>query len=113
MPIYEYQCPDCGHRFDKLQKVSDDPVRICPHCGQEEVKKLVSASAFILKGSGWYKDHYGLKPGGADTGGSGSGPAKVDAPAPKPESSAPAANAPAASPASPSPSPSTTTSSGS
>lgn len=65
MPIYEYQCPGCGHSFEKLQKMSDDPITDCPECGGDQVKKLVSQSAFILKGSGWYKDHYGLKKGGS------------------------------------------------
>ena len=61
MPIYEYACPDCGHRFEEIQRFSDDPIRLCPKCKQENVKKLVSASSFVLKGGGWYKDHYGLK----------------------------------------------------
>ncbi len=69
MPIYEYQCPDCGHKFEKLQKMSDDPITVCPECSGGSVRKLVSSSAFILKGSGWYKDHYGLKKssGGGDS----------------------------------------------
>ncbi|RME20286.1 MAG: zinc ribbon domain-containing protein [Deltaproteobacteria bacterium] len=69
MPIYEYQCPDCGHKFEKLQKVSDDPIRVCPECSGDSVRKLVSPTAFILKGSGWYKDHYGLKQTSGDGGG--------------------------------------------
>jgi|GEM_PF-287390 len=77
MPIYEYQCPDCGHRFEKLQKVSEGPVTLCPSCGEEHVKKLVSATSFILKGSGWYKDHYGLK-SSADGGGSRGGTKAAD-----------------------------------
>lgn len=59
MPIYEYACEACGHRFEKLMRISADPPP-CPEC-EGEVKKLVSASAFVLKGGGWYKDHYGLK----------------------------------------------------
>ena len=59
MPIYEYSCLSCGHKFDLLVKMgAADP--ICPECGKE-TKKLVSAAGFILKGGGWYKDHYGLK----------------------------------------------------
>lgn len=74
MPIYEYQCPACGHRFDALQKFSDEPIRVCPKCANEEVKKLVSATSFVLKGGGWYKDHYGLKSGAAaDSSGGSSG----------------------------------------
>ena len=76
MPIYEYRCPSCGNEFEKLQKISA-PAPACPSCGFEEVKKKVSASAFVLKGSGWYRDHYGLKSGGSsgssDSGGSDGG----------------------------------------
>ena len=61
MPIYEYQCPDCGHQFEQLQKISDEPIRVCPNCEQTHVRKLVSQTSFVLKGGGWYKDHYGLK----------------------------------------------------
>jgi putative FmdB family regulatory protein len=73
MPIYEYRCPDCGHQFENMQKFSDPPVTVCPSCGAENVKKLISAPAFHLKGGGWYKDHYGLKSGGGDTSGGSSG----------------------------------------
>ena len=77
MPIYEYRCESCGERFEKLVRL-DAPTPECPSCGaDDEVKKLVSASGFVLKGGGWYKDHYGLKSGGssssADGGGSGKG----------------------------------------
>ena len=50
MPIYEYQCQDCGHVFDALQKMSDDPLTECPDCGQHSLRKLVSAPNFKLKG---------------------------------------------------------------
>ncbi|MBM4369376.1 MAG: zinc ribbon domain-containing protein, partial [Deltaproteobacteria bacterium] len=68
MPIYEYQCPDCGHPFEALQKFSDDPITTCPRCNQGNVKKLISQTSFVLKGGGWYNDHYGLKSGGSDKG---------------------------------------------
>lgn len=61
MPIYEYQCSSCGHSFDKLVKMGAEAPP-CPECGAE-VQKKVSAAGFILKGGGWYKDHYGLKSG--------------------------------------------------
>jgi putative FmdB family regulatory protein len=63
MPIYEYICdaPRCGHTFDVLQKMSDDPIRTCPQCKKRQVRKLVSASAFILKGSGWYQNDIARK----------------------------------------------------
>lgn len=60
MPIYEYRCPSCGADFEKMQKISDGAPP-CPTCGHADVVKKVSASAFVLKGGGWYKDHYGLK----------------------------------------------------
>jgi len=63
MPIYEYGCPSCGHQFEEIQKVSDDPMTVCPACGEGGLKKLISAPSFHLKGGGWYKDHYGLKAG--------------------------------------------------
>ncbi len=54
MPIYEYQCADCHHQFDVLQKISDDSPQHCPECAKSHVVRLVSAAAFQLKGSGWY-----------------------------------------------------------
>ena len=71
MPIYEYRCADCGHDFEALQKFSDDPITECPVCKAGNVKKRISATSFVLKGGGWYKDHYGLKSGGASEGASG------------------------------------------
>lgn len=67
MPIYEYQCPTCGHAFEKLVKMGAEPPP-CPECAGVEVVKKVSAAGFILKGGGWYKDHYGLKSGGKSEG---------------------------------------------
>ena len=54
MPIYEYECKVCGHRQEAIQKMSDDPLVECAACGKPELKKLVSAPAFRLKGTGWY-----------------------------------------------------------
>ncbi len=54
MPIYEYQCHACGHTFDKLQKIDDQPLIDCPKCYKPALKKLVSAAGFQLKGTGWY-----------------------------------------------------------
>ena len=59
MPIYEYQCGACGHRFEEWQKMSDPPVRTCPKCKAKKVEKLISATTFTLKGGGWYSDLYG------------------------------------------------------
>jgi putative FmdB family regulatory protein len=58
MPIYEYQCEACGHTLETLQKISDAPLTRCPACGAEALKKLVSASAFRLKGGGWYETDF-------------------------------------------------------
>jgi len=53
MPIYEFECASCGHRFDRLQKLSDDDPTICPSCGAPQLKRRVSAPSFRLAGSGW------------------------------------------------------------
>ncbi|MCF6224758.1 MAG: zinc ribbon domain-containing protein [Xanthomonadales bacterium] len=58
MPIYEYQCQQCDHKFDKLQKISADPLVDCPDCGQPKLIKLISAAGFRLKGSGWYETDF-------------------------------------------------------
>ena len=58
MPIYEYTCKACGHSYEALQKMSDDPLTECPECGKPELKKLVSAAGFRLKGSGWYETDF-------------------------------------------------------
>ncbi|MDR3053871.1 MAG: zinc ribbon domain-containing protein [Zoogloeaceae bacterium] len=54
MPIYEYRCADCGFQKEHLQKLSDPVLRVCPQCGADRYKKLLSAAGFQLKGSGWY-----------------------------------------------------------
>ncbi len=58
MPIYEYACDACGHKLEKLQKVSDKPLVDCPKCAEPGLRKLVSAVAFRLKGSGWYETDF-------------------------------------------------------
>ena len=68
MPIYEYACGACGHRFEEWQKMSDKPVRTCPKCKAKKVEKLISQTSFTLKGGGWYSDLYaGPKPGAKGT----------------------------------------------
>ncbi len=64
MPIYEYECRGCGHQFEEWQKMSDSPIRKCPSCGRRKVDRIVSLSAFHLKGSGWYVTDYGGKNSG-------------------------------------------------
>jgi putative FmdB family regulatory protein len=58
MPFYEYQCNNCGHALEAMQKVSDPPLRKCPHCGKSQLQKLMSAPVFRLKGSGWYETDF-------------------------------------------------------
>jgi putative FmdB family regulatory protein len=58
MPIYEYQCKACGHELEAIQKISDEPLKFCPDCGQPELSKQVSAAGFRLKGGGWYETDF-------------------------------------------------------
>ncbi|NND45315.1 MAG: zinc ribbon domain-containing protein [Xanthomonadales bacterium] len=58
MPIYEYRCRDCGHELERLQKMSDAPLRDCPSCGEQGLQRLISAAGFRLKGSGWYETDF-------------------------------------------------------
>src|ERR687891_166307 len=57
MPLYEYQCDACAHRFEVIQKFSDAPIDVCPKCGGA-VRKLLSSPAIQFKGSGWYITDY-------------------------------------------------------
>lgn len=54
MPIYEYQCSNCQHQFDVMQKMGDDSITLCPNCSKNTAIRLVSAAGFQLKGTGWY-----------------------------------------------------------
>ncbi len=58
MPIYEYQCQACGNEHEALQKMSADPLEMCPACSEPELKKKISAAGFRLKGSGWYETDF-------------------------------------------------------
>ena len=58
MPIYEYQCQNCGHEFEVMQRMSDDLLTTCPECKQESLKKLISRVGFQLKGTGWYETDF-------------------------------------------------------
>ena len=60
MPIYEYQCAQCGKRFERIQKFSDPPVEVCPSCGGR-VERLLSPPGIQFKGSGWYVTDYARK----------------------------------------------------
>ena len=81
MPLYEYQCKKCGHRFEKIQKFSDRMVKKCPDCGGP-VEQMISAPAVQFKGSGWYVTDYAKKSSspGSSGGDSGSKEKKDDKP---------------------------------
>ncbi len=57
MPIYEYKCLKCSNQMEVVQKFSDEPLATCPECGGE-LKKLISQTSFVLKGTGWYVTDY-------------------------------------------------------
>jgi len=84
MPIYEYECPACEKVFEVQQRISDEPLKVCPEC-DGKVKKLVSVSSFQLKGSGWYSDGYS----GPSNGDAKKAPAPDAAPAKKETPSTP------------------------
>lgn len=94
MPIYEFECTQCGHHFDRLQKLSDPDPSDCPTCGAPQVHRLLSAPSFRLAGSGWYETDFkkagDKKHNLADNGGSGDSAGKSDPPAPSPAAAAPA-----------------------
>lgn len=58
MPIYEFECSSCAHRFERLQKVSDADPTDCPECGKSGVRRRLTAPAFRLSGSGWYETDF-------------------------------------------------------
>ena len=60
MPIYEYECENCGRHYEVWQKITDEPLTTCEAC-QGKLRKLISQSSFILKGSGWYVTDYARK----------------------------------------------------
>jgi putative FmdB family regulatory protein len=74
MPIYEYQCTECGHTLERMQKLSDAPLTECPACGKPALTKLISAAGFRLKGGGWYETDFkkGNRKNVAESGGSSS-----------------------------------------
>ena len=58
MPIYEYRCESCEQTLEALQRMSDEPLKLCPSCGKETLSKMVSAASFRLKGGGWYETDF-------------------------------------------------------
>ncbi|NMM06213.1 FmdB family zinc ribbon protein [Polaromonas sp.] len=106
MPIYAYKCESCGYAKDILRKMSDEPLTVCPQCGESSFKKQLTAAGFQLKGSGWYVTDFrggnsaaaGAKSGDTEAAGSaGNGTKAADSGA--------AAATPASAPASATPAP--------
>lgn len=86
MPIYEYQCKECGHQLEAIQRFSDAPLTLCPACEKPGLAKQLSAPSFRLKGGGWYETDFktGKKKHGtqdADGGSKSSAPATSGTPA--------------------------------
>ena len=87
MPIYEFQCETCSNVFSQTMKMSDPHPDTCPSCGKQTVRKIMSRTSFLLKGSGWYSDGYG----GVKEGPAAKPDAKEEAPATPAADGAPAA----------------------
>jgi len=81
MPIYEYHCGTCNKNLEIIQKMSDPPQKKCPDCGGK-IEKLLSSSAFHLKGTGWYKTDYASPSGSTSSSPSSGTEAKTEAPKP-------------------------------
>ncbi|NMM80020.1 FmdB family transcriptional regulator [Acidovorax sp. SRB_14] len=100
MPIYAYKCGSCGHAKDVLQKISADPLTVCPACGAAAFTKQVTAAGFQLKGSGWYVTDF--RGGNSGASAAPATPAAAGdagtAPAAKADAAAAPASAPAATP---------------
>lgn len=88
MPTYSYLCSDCGHRFDTVQRMSEDPLTECPACKQAALVRQVSAVGFALKGSGWYVTDFRdkNKPKKSDGDGTAAAPTSTDTKTAAPES---------------------------
>jgi putative FmdB family regulatory protein len=119
VPIYEYLCESCAHRFEVKQSIKDDPVTSCIRCGHE-VRKLISSPAIMFKGSGWYVTDYSdkLKPAAGSEGadkpaeksadGKNAQPTPASTGSPAPASTAPATSKETATPAGSTPASSST-----
>ena len=100
MPIYEYQCDSCSHRFEVKQSIKDDPIAACERCGKA-VRRLISSPGIMFKGSGWYVTDYSdkMKPPAGDSSNAPAGekkePASASDTAPAPPTSTPPPAAPA------------------
>lgn len=63
MPIYDYACEKCEREFEVEQRITEEPLKTCPQCKSRKVKRLISQTSFVLKGSGWYSDLYSSSKG--------------------------------------------------
>ncbi len=88
MPLYEYRCRECGRRFERLQKVTAEPIRECPYCSGP-VDRLLGVPALQFKGSGWYVTDYGSRNGRK----AAAEPTETPSPAPDAPATPPAAKA--------------------
>ncbi|MBT8469051.1 MAG: zinc ribbon domain-containing protein [Deltaproteobacteria bacterium] len=58
MPTYDYSCDNCGHAFERVQRITEKPVKKCPECGKLKARRMIGGGGFILKGGGWESDLY-------------------------------------------------------
>ncbi|MGB5414592.1 MAG: zinc ribbon domain-containing protein [Polyangiales bacterium] len=58
MPTYDYSCDNCGHSFERVQRITEKPVKKCPECGKLKARRMIGGGGFILKGGGWESDLY-------------------------------------------------------
>ncbi len=58
MPTYDYACDACGHEFERVQRITEKPLRKCPKCGKDKARRMIGGGGFILKGGGWESDLY-------------------------------------------------------
>lgn len=104
MPLYEYECKECGRRTEKIQKFSDPELTVCPYCSGK-LERTLTAPAVQFKGGGWYKDLYSSAKPTASTGGDAAKPADTGSSSKPAEStSAPASSGASSTASSPSPS---------
>jgi putative FmdB family regulatory protein len=88
MPVYEYECSACSHRFEEWQKINDKPVKVCPKCKARKVERLISHTSFQLKGGGWYGDLYASQRPAVAANVNGAGDGKAASPASPPAQTA-------------------------
>lgn len=58
MPTYNYRCNTCSHEFERVQRITEDAIKVCPSCNADTAARLITSGNFILRGSGWYSDAY-------------------------------------------------------